>query len=151
LGAIAGQERVHDKNAYLGVALTWQKGEKAVRFPKENFKTVQEDIVNTVEVRFELNLSAQPAARRAELEILKPQLSAQKILLRDDGRQGDEKRNDKVWSVQLRLRRGELIEYRYWVEQKSEELENPRVWRVEDGVNTPGRAVVQDTFEKLLR
>ncbi len=151
LGAIAGQKRVHDKNAYLGVALSWQKGEKAVRFPEENFKTMQEDLVNTVEVRFELNLSAQPAARRAELEILKPQLSAQKILLRDDGRQGDEKRNDKVWSVQLRLRRGELIEYRYWVEQKSEELESPRVWRVEDGVNTPGRAVVQDTFEKLLR
>jgi hypothetical protein len=44
-----------------------------------------------------------------------------------------------------------LIEYRYWAEQKSEELERPRVWRVEDGVNTPGRAVVQDTFEKLLR
>jgi hypothetical protein len=151
LGAIAGQERVHDKDAYLGLALSWQKGEKIVRFPKENFKTVQEDLVNTVEVRFELNLSAQPAARRAELEILKPQLSAQKILLRDDGRQGDEKRNDKVWSVQLRLRRGELIEYRYWAEQKSEELERPRVWRVEDGVNTPGRAVVQDTFEKLLR
>jgi hypothetical protein len=151
LGAIAGQKRVHDKDAYLGMALSWQKGEKVVRFPKENFRTVQEDIVNTVEVRFELDLSAYPTARRAELEILKPQLSAQKILLRDDGRQGDEKRNDKIWSARLRLRRGELIEYRYWVEQKSEGLERPRVWRVDDGVNTPGRAVVQDTFEKLVR
>lgn len=152
LGAIAGQERVHEKDAYLGIALLWQNGKGDVRFPKEKFTTVQEDKVNTVEVRFELDLSAKPAARGATLEILQSEtLAPQKIALRDDGREGDEKRNDKVWSVTLKLRRGELVEYRYFAEQQSESLERPRAWRVEDGVNTPGKAVVRDVFEKLLR
>ncbi|MFN3385019.1 MAG: hypothetical protein ACK42Y_00330 [Candidatus Thermochlorobacter sp.] len=152
LGAIAGQERVHDKDAYLGIALLWQEHQKSIRVPKEKFRTVQEDKVNTVAVRFELDLSAKPTARSAVLEILQAEtLAPQKIALRDDGREGDEKRNDKVWSVLLKLRRGELIEYRYVSEEQSEVLERPRTWRVEDGTNTPNKAVVRDVFEKLLR
>ncbi len=152
LGAIAGQERVHDKDAYLGIALLWQEHQKSIRIPKEKFRTVQEDKVNTVAVRFELDLSAKPTARSAALEILQSEtLAPQKIALRDDGREGDEKRNDKVWSVLLKLRRGELIEYRYVSEEQSEVLERARTWRVEDGTNTPNKAVVRDVFEKLLR
>ncbi|MDW8466093.1 MAG: hypothetical protein RML35_07930 [Chloroherpetonaceae bacterium] len=152
LGAIAGQERTHNRDAYLGMAIIWRSRGKEYRVPKEAFKTVQEDLINTVETRFELDLSASPAARSAELEILKARSRGQqRIPMRDDGRYGDEKRNDKVWTAVLRLQRGELIEYRYLLDGESEALEQKRTWRVEDGVNTPNRAVVRDVFNKTVR
>lgn len=152
LGTIAGQARTHNKDAYLGIAIIWRNAAKAVRVPKENFKTVQEDLINTVEAHFELDLSASPATKSAELEMLRVRSKVrQKVVLRDDGRQGDEKRNDKIWTAVLRLQRGELIEYRYVADGQAEQLEQWRTWRVEDGVNTPNRAVVRDVFNKTLR